>query len=59
MVLMFYILLMCVVDLFPNKIVKKSYDGRNYIRKIAMPSNRVNKVSHYELQARFISDVKL
>ena len=57
MALMFYILLICVIDLFLNKILKKSYDGLNYIRKIAIPSNRVNKSKPLRMTSKIYSDV--
>ena len=57
MALMFYILLICVIDLFPNTILKKSYDGLNYIRKIAIPSNRVNKSKPLRMTSKIYSDV--
>ena len=57
MALMLYILLICVIDLFPNKILKKSYDGLNYIRKIAIPSSRVNKSKPLRMTSKIYSDV--
>ena len=57
MALMLYILLICVIDLFPNTILKKSYDGLNYIREIAIPSNRVNKSKPLRMTSKIYSDV--